>query len=615
MKGAAGSWLSRLLGRRDTFAAGAARQAQLDAWMREGYAHHEGGRLQEAARLYKKILEADSRYADASYFLGVIAEMEGRSDEALARYRDAVDAKPNEPAFLLALGKRYFHARRFEDAVQTLGHTLALQPGDVDGGVAYGMSLMELWRWEEALAVLEPLAQAHPQSFEPCANLASLYRQLRRVEDSVRQYRKAIALLPDHLGAQNSLLFTLNYSDSVDAATVADEHRAFGLRHVRPGPLPPLDTRWPRRLRVGYLSPDFRRHVVMTFIGPILERHDRGKFEVFCFHTNPAKDEVTERVSGLVEHWSDCGGLSDAALADRIRAHRIDILVDLAGHTSGHRIGVLAVKPAPIQITYLGYPHTTGLSTVDYRVTDALADPPGRADELHVERLIRLPRPFICYRPEPKAPEPGPSPALRSGYVTFGCFNNTIKLSDSFLDAAARVLNAVPGSRLVLKGDALNLPLVGDRVRQRFQIAGVAPDRLELRGWTAAVENHLGAYGEIDIALDSFPYNGTTTTCEALWMGVPVVALRGDSHAGRVGACLLGWLGLNELIAGDAAEFVRICARLAGDLQGTAALRAGLRERMRASPLVDEAGLTLELERTYQSVWIERMRQEPDARQ
>jgi predicted O-linked N-acetylglucosamine transferase (SPINDLY family) len=324
---------------------------------------------------------------------------------------------------------------------------------------------------------------------------------------------------------------------------------------------------------------------------------------------------VTDRVRGLVERWSDCGGLSDAALADRIRAHRIDILVDLAGHTSGHRIGVLAVKPAPIQVTYLGYPNTTGLPTVDYRITDALADPPGRADELHVERLVRLPRPFVCYRPEPKAPDIGPSPALSNGHVTFGCFNNTIKLSDSFLDAAAMVLTAVPGSRLVLKGDALNLPSVGGPVRERFDIAGVAPDRLELRGWTAAVEDHLGAYRQIDIALDSFPYNGTTTTCEALWMGVPVVTLRGESHAGRVGACLLGWLGLKQLIAGDVSEFVRICARLASDIQETATLRSGLRERMRASALVDEAGITRELERTYRAIWIDHMHLEPDERQ
>lgn len=615
MKAAAGSWLSRLFGRREAPGADAGPRAQLDAWMREGYAHHQNGRLQEAGRLYRQILEADPRYADASHFLGMIADGEGRKDEALALYRDAAEAKPDEPAFLFALGNGYHRARRFEEAVQALGRALALRPDDANGRSDYGMSLMELWRWEEALAVLEPLAQAHPQMFEPCANLASLYRQLRRVEDAILQYRKAIALLPDHLSAQNSLLFTLNYSDRHDAATIAGEHRAFGLRHARPVPLPPPDARWPRRLRVGYMSPDFRRHVVMTFIGPVLERHERGKFEVFCFHTHPSKDEVTERVRGQVEHWSECGDLSDAALADRIRAHRIDILVDLAGHTSGHRIGVLAVKPAPVQVTYLGYPNTTGLPTVDYRITDALADPPGRADELNVERLLRLPRPFICYRPEPKAPDPGPPPVRSRGHVTFGCFNNTIKLSDSFLDAAARVLNAVPGSRLVLKGDALDLPSVGSRVRQRFDAAGVAPDRLDLRGWTAAVEDHLGAYREIDIALDSFPYNGTTTTCEALWMGVPVVTLRGECHAGRVGACLLGWLGLTDLIAGDVAEFVRICARLASDLKGTGALRGGLRGRMRASSLVDEAGLTRELERSYQATWMEHMHLEPDERQ
>jgi predicted O-linked N-acetylglucosamine transferase (SPINDLY family) len=371
--------------------------------------------------------------------------------------------------------------------------------------------------------------------------------------------------------------------------------------------------RWPRRLRIGYLSPDFRKHVVMTFMAPALERHDRDQFEVFCFHTHRDKDAVTERLRSQVEHWSDCGGLTDDAIADRIRADRIDILVDLAGHTSGHRIGVLAMKPAPIQVTYLGYPNTTGLPTVDYRITDDLADPPGRADELSVERLLRLPRPFLCYRPEAKTPDPGPPPVLSRGHATFGCFNNTLKLSDSFLDLAARVVNAVPGSRLVLKSGGLELHSVGGRVRQRFAAAGVAPDRLELRGWTAAVEDHLGAYGEIDVALDSFPYNGTTTTCEALWMGVPVVTLRGDRHAARVGASLLGWLGLTDFVAADAEEFVRICARLAGDVAGAGSRRAGLRERLRASLLVDEAGFAREIERCYRTVWTEYRRFVPDA--
>jgi predicted O-linked N-acetylglucosamine transferase (SPINDLY family) len=619
MKAAAGSWLSRLFGRRDAPAAvpptGAPLPAQLDAWMREGYAYHRDGKLQEAERLYRQILDAAPRYADAAYFLAMIVAGQGRREEALALYRAAAEAKPDEPTFLLALGIAQLHARRFDEAAQSLERALKFRPDDVEGRTYYAISLLELWLWDEAQAVLEPLARENPQLFEPCANLGSLYRQMRRIPESIEQYRKAIALQPNHLGAQNSLLFTLNYSDRHDAATIAEEHRAFGRRHARPGPPAPTDRRWPRRLRIGYLSPDFRRHVVMTFLEPVLERHDREKFEVFCFHTFPVKDAVTERVRAKVDIWSDCGAFSDAELADRIRADRIDILIDLAGHTSGHRIGVLAVKPAPLQVTYLGYPNTTGLPTVDYRITDALVDPPGRSDKLNVERLLRLPRPFLCYRAEPQAPPPGPAPARDRGQVTFGCFNNTVKLSDSFLDTAARVLNAVPGSRLVLKAGALNIPSVGDPVRQRFDLAGIAPERVELRGWATQVEHHMSAYREIDVALDSFPYNGTTTTFEALWMGVPVVTLRGDCHAGRVGACLLGWLGLHELIAGDTAEFVRICARLAGDLEGTGALRAGLRERLRASPLMDEEGLTRELERAYRAIWVEHLQLDPDARQ
>jgi predicted O-linked N-acetylglucosamine transferase (SPINDLY family)/predicted SAM-dependent methyltransferase len=604
------NWISRLLSRRGGPEADAER-ARLDEWMREGYEHHQKGRSADAGRLYRKILESDPGYADASYFLGVIAQGEGRNDEAVTLFRSAVAAKPDEATFLFALGTQYYRARRFDEAVTTFRSGLAFRPGDPDAQNDLGASLMELGRLEEALAILEPLVAANGEFFPACYNLANLYRHQGRIDDAIAQYRRAIELRPDHLDSHCCLLFTLNYSDKYDADTVSAEHRRFGERHARAAPGPEPDRRWPRKLRIGYLSPDFRSHVVASFIGPALARHDREKFELFCYYTNPEHDEDTARLRSYAEHWSDCAGLSDNALADRIRGHRIDILVDLAGHTSGHRIGVLAMKPAPVQVTYLGYPNTTGLPTVDYRITDAIADPPGDADTLNVEQLLRLPRSFLCYRPGPDLHDSGPLPALRNGYVTFGCFNNFLKLSDSFLDAAALVLKEVPGSRLVLKGRPLEAPSVAARVQQRFAAAGVAPERLELRGWTAAVEDHLGAYREIDIALDSFPYNGTTTTCEAVWMGVPVVTLQGDRHAARVGASLLNSLGLVSLVARNVEEFVRICARLATDLEGTAALRAGLRDRLRASPLMDEAGFTRELERCYQEIWMEKTRQEP----
>jgi predicted O-linked N-acetylglucosamine transferase (SPINDLY family) len=309
----------------------------------------------------------------------------------------------------------------------------------------------------------------------------------------------------------------------------------------------------------------------------------------------------------LAEHWTDCPALSEAELAERVRADRIDVLVDLAGHTSKSRLGTFALRPAPVQMTYLGYPNTTGLRAIDYRITDARADPPGESDTLHVERMLRLPKSFICYRPGGDAIPVAPPPAARTGTVTFGCFNNFQKLSDPFLDAAARALAAVPGARLLLKAKPLGLASVADDIRRRFRRRGIDPERLVLRGWAAKAENHLAAYDEVDIALDSFPYNGTTTTCEAMWMGVPVVTLQGDRHAACVGVSLLHSVGLNECIGRDVDDYVRIAAGLAADLPRLAALREGMRQRMRASPLMDEGGFVRDLERSYLEIWQARI--------
>ena len=421
MRKPSGSWISRLLGRDG--APAAAGGANLDAWMREGYAHQQQGRLADAEAAYRRILAADSRYADAAFFLGVIAESTGRQDEALACYGDAVDSKPDQPEFLFALGNLNFRMRRFDEAATYLGRGIALSPDNHEVRNDLAIALTELWRWEEAISILEPVVASRPEFFAAHYNLGTAYRQLGRIEEAIACYRHALRLDPGHLNAHNCLVFTLNYSDRHSAAEIAAEHRAFGLRHARPAPLPPAEPGWPRRLRLGYLSPDFRKHVVATFMWPALAAHDRERFEIICFHTSTRSDEETARLRAAVARWSDCGDLSDEALAERIRAHRVDILVDLAGHTSGQRLGVLALKPAPVQITYLGYPNTTGLPTVDYRITDALADPPGSADELNVERLLRLRPPFLCYRPREHTPDPGVLPMSRNGFVTFGCLD------------------------------------------------------------------------------------------------------------------------------------------------------------------------------------------------
>lgn len=484
---------------------------------------------------------------------------------------------------------------------------------DPSARYAQAIALIEGGESESALRALQDLNERFPDLPHVYLSLGYVLAHMGRVAEGLAAYRQALALRPEDLDAHSNLLLALNYSAEHSADELFDAHRRFGQQVVLPAAAPAPDRTAGRRLRVGYLSPDLYAHVVACFLLPIVARHDRAGFEVYCYYTRDVNDAVTDGLRGLADRWADCAGRTDAEIAARIRADGIDILVDLAGHTAHQRLGVLARRPAPVQVTYLGYPNTTGLAAVDWRITDATADPPGASDRLNVERLVRLPRSFLCYRPGPETGPVPPLPAERAGRITFGCFNNLQKLSDPFLAVAARTLEAVAGSQLVIKAKPLQFESVREHLVERFRRVGGDPARLVLRAWAPSVREHIASYGGIDIALDSFPYNGTTTTCEALWMGAPVVTLAGDRHASRVGASLLHSMGLDSLVARDPDEFVRIAAGLAGDVAALARLRAGLRDRLKRSPLMDETGFVRELEAAYLQIWRDKLeRSAPD---
>ena len=603
------SWLAGMLGRKAQAAAAPDRET-LDAWLRDGYDHAIRGELAEAQRLYGNILERDPRYADALYFLGVIATMDGREMEATDLFRRAIEARPNDPAFWFALGIALHHLRHIAEAVDAFRSGLELQPQNTAIRNNLAAALIELGRDDEAREEMERVLASRFESGQLQYNLGNVYRHQAKIEQAIAACRRAAELAPNDSHAFTNLLLTLNYSEKHDARALFAEHQRFGARFARPYVEPQPDTTWPRRLRIGYISPDFRAHVVSCFIEPILARHDHERFEIFCYYNHRWEDAVTERLRALADQWVHCVYMTDAELVERIRADRIDILVDLAGHTGDNRLAVLAGKAAPLQVTYLGYPNTTGLPAVDYRITDARADPPGEADRLSAERLLRPWPTYFCYRALSDAPDVGPLPASSAGHVTFGCFNNLPKVSNMFLDTAARILAAVPGSRLVLKSKPLGIAHVADAVRERFVRAGIDLARVDLRGWEATVGSHLAAYGAIDIALDTFPYGGATTTCEALWMGVPVVTVNADRHAGRMGSSLLNAVGLPELVARDPDEYVAKSVSLALDLGRLSALRSGLRARVRQSPLTDEEGFTRALERCYVEVWEKKIKPE-----
>ncbi len=609
------NWFNSVF-RRKTEVSRAPDREALDARLRAAYKLIlGGGNLAEAERLYRGLLEDDPRDADALYFLSVIALMSDRALEALDLCQKAIEVRPRDPAFWFTLAVASQSLRLTADAVEAWRKHVELDPDNALARINFGSLLAENGEYDEGRKQLEGLLAAGLETAIVQYNLCVAYRAQGQIAQAIAACQRAIELTPDDKSVYTNLLLTLNYSDKYDAESIFDEHRRFGARFAKPYVEPPLDRSWPRRLRVGYVSPDFRNHVVMCFVEPILKQHDRAQVEIFCYHTLPWEDHATERLRKLPEHWVDCGHMSDAQLGERIRADRIDILVDLTGHTGDNRLLVFTQKPAPVQATYLGYPGTTGLSAIDYRISDARADPPGEADRWSAERLLRPWPTYFCYRlPGPAdALECGPLPARANGYITFGCFNNLPKISDAFVDATARTLAAVPGSRMLLKSRALAIPSVSERYREGFRRAGIDPARVELRGWEASFDGHMAVYREIDIALDSFPYNGATTTCESLWMGVPVVSLSGDRHAGRMGASILAAVGLEDLVSYNVADHVKTAVALAGDLERLEALRKGLRERLHRSALADAAGFTRALEQCYLDIWQKKIAPQPSS--
>lgn len=568
---------------------------------------NEQARFEESAELCRRALERAPGRADLLNNLGVALAGLGRWREAAAAFEQALAAKGdfgpalnNLAAVLIKLGEP-------ERAAGMLAKTLGGRPAQAEPHTNLATLLRRAGHWSEARRHLEAALRADPRCAEAWEGMAVLLRDAGDAEGAVACFRRALELKPNSVRAASGLLLTLNYLADADPLEVYAEHRAWARRFA--DPLAPRAPRYPnersrdRPLHIGYLSPDFRRHPVMSFLEPVLEAHDRDRFRITCYASVLHPDDVTARLKALGHGWRDIAGFTDEEAAGLIRSDQVDILVDLSGHTQDHRLLVMARRPAPVQVTWLGYPNTTGLKTIDYRFTDELADPTAATDPLHSERLWRLPGGFSCWRPPRAAPKPGPLPALERGWVTFGSFNYAAKMTLRVVETWAEILRRVPGSRLVLKYTGLDDPGVREQMRARFARWGVAEDRVEMLGLALGGAEHYRNYQRLDIALDPFPYNGTTTTCDALWMGVPVVTLAGRTHAARVGVTLLAQVGLEELVAADVQEYVRIAVALAGDLERLGRLRSELRGRVARSPLTDGAGFARRLEQAYCEMW------------
>ncbi|MBY0431662.1 MAG: hypothetical protein K2Q10_10725, partial [Rhodospirillales bacterium] len=452
-------------------------------------------------------------------------------------------------------------------------------------------------------------AEAAEEDTAVSMDLGAVLAYQGRADEAVACFRRVLAFDPGNALAHANLLMCLNYLPGLSGRAVREAHEDWARGQAEPlraGWQPHGNNRDPgRRLRLGYVSADFGRHPVGFFLARVLPAHDREAVEVFCYSCRAAEeeDDLSRRLAGDAGHWRRVGDLDDDALAERVREDGIDILVDLAGHSAGHRLGLFARKPAPVQVSWLGYFATTGMSAFDATIMDADTVPPGAEAEF-VEPVVRLPRLRFCYDPPEPAPAVAPPPCLERGHITFGSFNNLAKLSPAVIALWARVLHAVPASRLVLKWMSLADPLLCRILVESFSVHGIAPERIEPRG-PSPHARMLAEYGDVDIALDPFPFGGGLTSCEALWMGVPVVTLPGERPASRQTLGFLRCLGLGELAADSAGDYVVKAAALAADPARLAVLRQDLRGRMAASSLCDGPGFARDLEAALRGLWTE----------
>ncbi len=574
--------------------------ADADAHLLRGQALRQLGRFDEAHAAFAQAGALNAPPPILHFNLGLLHHRAGRLSEAEQAYRASLAHQPDQASAWNNLGLLYDEVGRAGEAQQAFEQAIALEPSNSVTHNNLGATLAGQGHYVAAARAHERALELDPHNIAARINLGVAQLEQGALDAARRTLDAALAQGPRNREAAGNRLYLDIYVET-DPAKICKHHEAWGQEFHHLVPAAPQSANKP--LKVGYVSADFRRHSVSFFIEELLRHHDPQNVEVHAFSDVAQADEVTARLKALVPHWHDVGGWDDERLRAAIREIGIDVLVDLAGHTGGNRLSVFARRAAPVQVSALGYPATTGVASMDYRLCDAVTDPPG-SEAYSTEELMRL-HALHCFAPPPQAPAVGPLPMLSRGFVTFGSFNKLAKVSDLTVAFWAGVLNDIPGARLVLKTKPLVEEETRAAVRRRFAAHGVDPARLDLRGWAPGDADHLAAYGEIDIALDTFPYNGTTTTCEALWMGVPVVSLAGKGHASRVGASVLTSAGLRDWCGGTEKDARAIAAKAVAAPRMLAELRSGLRERVRGSRLCDGLAYARDIESAFRTMWGE----------
>lgn len=456
----------------------------------------------------------------------------------------------------------------------------------------------------KAIEYFRKATKFYPDNIALWNNLSNTLIETGKIQEGIDLLRKAIEKVPDSSIAHGNLLFHMHHLPKIDQQTMFDEHKRWGRlyspltrRRTSHSNTPDPD----RRLRIGYISADFCMHSVAYFFESLLNRHDRREVEVYGYGSVKLPDHVTTRLVSKFDNYQNIHGMNDELAANAIEYDKIDILVDLSGHTGGARLSVLAYKPAPIQVSYLGYPDTTGMDAIDYRLTDSVADTP-QSQQFYTEELVFLPQCFLCYTPSEFASPAAVSPVAGNGYITFGSFNNNCKINPPLIAIWAEILKANENSRLLLKFRAGRDDEFRQVCLQQFEESGISPERITISGWLS-LSDHLKLYNRVDISLDTYPYNGTTTTCEALWMGVPVISLFGESHMSRVSLSILTQLGLEFFAASTPDEYIAKATALAAKPDSLAKIRASMRTRIANSGLCDAKAYAGNVEAAYRKMW------------
>lgn len=560
--------------------------------------------FENAEKSLQKAYSIDPAHVTVNYILGLMSYINGKRKKAATYFEKAISVCNDDSEIYYNYGMTLQSLEQFPKAAIQYEKAILLSPNYIAALNNYSAAMQIMGHLEKAEKTALKIIELEPENMAPYVNLGNILKDQGRIDEALIYYNKAIEIQPHNMIANSNIMLCLNYSN-LDSQSIFNEHKKWEER-VKPGLSIKLtnykNIEFEKKpIRIGYISGDFKTHSVAYFIEPILKNHDRSQFKIYCYSDVANPDPVTERMRQLSDKWCSIYKEPTDRVVSSIMDDGIDILVDLAGHAGSRRLPVFLNRPAPCQVTYLGYPNTTGLSTMDYRLTDDWSDPEG-IDKYYTEKLIRIKDGFLCYKP-PVAPAVQESPCIKNGYITFGSFNNLSKISQEVITLWTNVLKSIPDSKLMIKSKSFNDEKTLNYYIKQFTDRSIKRERLLFLGRSPSIEEHLNCYNNIDIALDTMPYNGTTTTCEAMWMGVPVITLDGTCHSGKVGVSLLRRIGLAGMIADSPEKFIAIAIFLSKDKKLLKNFRNGLRGSLAQSSICDGKTFTRNLEEAYLQMW------------